>query len=233
MSFTRHQAVGAYQRWEPPAFDEQADAPAAPADNAADAAPVHAPAPVEPDATEETQGPAIQLPTAEEIETMFEDARREGFAAGFVDGAEAARQQVARLAELTDTLDASLARLDGEIAEEVVALAIELARRMVRRTLAEQPAAINEVVREAMQQLPQSRITIHVNPDDAALVREFLAEQGAHQPARLVEDEGVARGGCRLQSENSEIDATLETRWRRILEGIGRANDTRWDAEPS
>lgn len=233
MSFSRHQAVGAYQRWEPPAFDDDREAAApAPAETSADEPPVPEPEPMELTALDGPEEPAIQLPTAEEIETMFEDARREGFAAGFVDGTEAARQQVARLAELADTLDAALARLDGEVAEEVVALAIEVARKMVRHTLADHPAAINEVVRDAMHQLPQSRVTIHVNPDDAALVREFLAEQGGHQPPRFIEDEGIARGGCRLLAEGSEIDATLETRWRRILEGLGRA-DTTWEPDQS
>lgn len=229
MSFARHQAVGAYRRWEPPAFDAAEDdgaaaPPAAPAEPALPAETQREPAPEAP------SEPAIQLPTAADIEAMFEQGRREGFAAGFMDGVEAARQQVARLAELADALDAALLRLDGEIAEQVVALAVDVARKMVRHTLADHPAAINDVVREALQQLPQARVTIHVNPDDAALVREFLAEHAAHAPHRLVEDDTIARGGCRLQSESSAIDATLETRWRRILEGLGRG-DTTWEPE--
>lgn len=230
MSFSRHQAVGAYQRWEPPAFDgDEADSDSA---AAATAPEEYAPPPPPPrDAVPEAPSePPIQLPTAADIEAMFEDARREGFAAGFVDGADAARQQAARLATLADALDDGLAQLDGEIAEQVVALAIEVARKMVRHTLADHPAAINEVVREALQQLPQSRIAIHINPDDAALVREFLAEHGGHQPHRLIEDDSIARGGCKVMSDNSEIDATLATRWRRILEGLGRG-DTTWEPE--
>ncbi|NMG45896.1 flagellar assembly protein FliH [Aromatoleum toluvorans] len=231
MSISRHQAVGAYRRWEPPAFGEteepQADAPppeAAPAapEPAAEAAPMPEPPPA--------PQPEIQLPTAAEIEAMFDEARREGHEAGFAEGAELARQQAGRLAGLADGLDDALKRLDQDVAEEIVALAIEVARQMVRRTLAENPEeAVIETVRAALSQLPQAQVRIHVHPDDVALVRTYLADQPTHLHHHLLEDDTMTRGGCRLQSPASEIDATVETRWRRILEGLGH-RDAHWEA---
>lgn len=223
MSISRHQAVGAYRRWEPPSLGEPEPAPVA-------TTPAEPEPPLQPEMPEvalpELQ-PAIQLPTAADIESMFEDARREGYTAGFAEGAELARQQAERLAGLADGLDQALKRLDQEVAEEIVALAVEIARQMVRQTLADHPSAINDTVRTALQQLPQSQVRIHVHPDDMALVREYLAEQSVHPHPQLVEDDSVTRGGCRLHTPGSEIDATLETRWRRILEGLGRS-DTAW-----
>jgi flagellar assembly protein FliH len=35
----------------------------------------------------------------------------------------------------------------------------------------------------------------------------------------------VAPGGCRVDTEQCEIDATLPTRWRRLLAGLGRSDD--------
>ncbi len=231
MSISRHQAVGAYRHWEPPAFGEaeepQADAPlpeVAPAapEPAAKAAPMPAPPPA--------PQPEIQLPTAAEIEAMFDEARREGHEAGFAEGAELARQQADRLAGLADGLDDALKRLDQDVAEEIVALAIEIARQMVRRTLAENPEeAVIETVRAALNQLPQAQLRIHVHPDDVALARTYLADQPTHLHHQVLEDDTVTRGGCRLQSPASEIDATVETRWRRILEGLGH-RDAHWEA---
>lgn len=225
MSFTRNQATGAYRRWEPLAFDAQDE----PATEIADASPPEpAPEPV----LEELAPPEpqIQLPTAADIEAMFEDARRDGFAAGFAEGAEQARQQAQRIAGVADDLESALARLDDDVAESVVALAVEIARRMVRRTLAEAPEGITDIVRDALNQLPHTQVTINLHPADLALVREYLAEQPGHPQHRLIEDPTVTQGGCRLQAAGTEIDATVETRWRRILEGLVR-HDTAW--EPS
>lgn len=231
MSISRHQAVGAYRRWEPPAFGEAEEpqpqpaeaepTPPAPPEPAVEAAPPSAPPP--------TPQPEIQLPTAAEIETMFDDARREGYEAGLAEGAEFAREQANRLGGLADGLDTALKQLDQEIADEIVALAIEVARQMVRRTLAENPEeALVETVRAALNQLPQAQVRIHVHPDDVALIRTYLAEQPTHLHHQIIEDDSVTRGGCRLQAPASEIDATVETRWRRILEGLGHRGVS-WD----
>jgi flagellar assembly protein FliH len=223
MSVSRHQAVGAYRRWEPPAFD-----PAAPAEapaGAPDASAVAASA--EPVLPEDPPEPPIHFPTADEIETMYEQARTEGQAAGYAEGAAQARAEAARLAALADGLDQALVRLDEGVAEEILALAIEVARRMVRLTLAERPAAVAETVKAALQQLPQNQVRIHLHPDDIALVRAHLADPLEHGHHRLLEDDTVTRGGCRLDAAGSDIDATVETRWRRILEGLA-VSDTAW-----
>lgn len=225
MSISRHQAVGAYRRWEPPSFGE-AEAPEAQTPLPPEPTPVAETAP--PPEPPPPPQPEIQLPTAAEIEAMFDDARREGHEAGFAEGAELARQQAARLAGLADGLDHALKQLDQEVAEEIVALAIEIARQMVRRTLAENPEeAVIETVRAALNQLPQAQVRIHVHPDDVALVRAYLADQPTHLHHQVLEDDTVTRGGCRLQGPTSEIDATVETRWRRILEGLGRRDADR------
>jgi flagellar assembly protein FliH len=178
----------------------------------------------------------IKLPTADEIDSMFEVARREGHALGYGEGRELgyqegaakAGEQASQLAALGSAFDEGLARIDGEIAEEITALAIEIARQVIRHSLADHPAAIVETVRTALQQLPQNQVAIQLHPDDAALVREYLADQLEHGRHQLIEDDTLSRGGCRVRAINCEIDATLETRWRRVLETIGRG-DTTWE----
>ena len=42
----------------------------------------------------------------------------------------------------------------------------------------------------------------------------------------VVEDHRIEPGGCRISSPNCEIDATLATRWKRVIAGLGR--DASW-----
>jgi len=234
MSISRHQAVGAYRRWEPPAFGSEPapalDAPNVDSPHAAEPAPPPAPPQPElappPDLPPDPE-PPVRLPTAADIESMFEDARRDGHEAGYREGAEQARQEAVRIGALADALDEALARLDRDVAEELVGLAIEVARRMVRNALVEQPETVIETVRTALNQLPQGQARIHLHPDDVALVRAHLVEQSGHGHPTLIDDDAISRGGCVVQTAASQLDATLETRWRRVLETLGRP-DTAW-----
>jgi len=266
VSISRHQAVGAYRRWEPEDFDEaegrrkpakrtdgfapaepdefaQATPPPATSEIAAAPARPAAPPPPAPEPVPELP-PDFRLPTAEEIEQLHDEMRRAGFeegrAAGHAEGLEAGRAEgyaegraraeaeAARLAGLADSMDEALRELDGEIAEQLMALAIEMARRMVKLTIAQHPESILETVRAALLQLPQGHAHIQLHPDDLALVRELLGEQLAHAGHRLQENARLARGECLIDGQGAQVDATLATRWRRVLESIGHER-ARWE----
>jgi flagellar assembly protein FliH len=65
-----------------------------------------------------------------------------------------------------------------------------------------------------------------------ALVRDHLGDQLPHINWRIVEDGTLTPGGCRVEVGASEVDATLETRWRRVVEGIGISEDWLAGKEP-
>jgi flagellar assembly protein FliH len=232
MSITRHQAVGAYRRWEPPSFDAprapESDPPPAPEAEPESAAPP--PAPLAP-APQEPPPPTVRLPTAEDIERIHDAAQKEGYAAGYEEGTARGRMEALRLNTLVECLDQALGNIDTEVAEELLALAIEIARQMVRRSLKQDRQVIVDIVKEALQQLPQNHALIHLHPEDATLVRHHLGEQLAHVGNRVIEDERVNPGGCRVEAAGSQIDATVQTRWRRILENLGRS-ECDWDLGP-
>jgi flagellar assembly protein FliH len=62
---------------------------------------------------------------------------------------------------------------------------------------------------------------LHLNPADATSIREQIGEQLQQSGTHIVDDVTVTPGGCSLKAGISEIDATMETRWRRVLESIG------------
>jgi flagellar assembly protein FliH len=210
--------------------------------------PVEDALPATPPAREEAEPapPPVRLPTVEEIEHIHEEARRagfdegfaeghekgcaegretglrEGYEAGFSEGRAAAESEARRLHELAAQLEEALAKLDAEIAEELMSLAIELARKILQQTLAVEPEALVSSIRAVLQTLPQSRAQIHLNPDDLELARGYLGEVLDQAGHVLVEDETVSRGGCRVETPGAQIDATMETRWRRTIEALGR-----------
>jgi flagellar assembly protein FliH len=160
----------------------------------------------------------------------FEAGYREGLAAAKADVARATTAQLARLSDIVSTLGRNLAQIETQVADEVVDFAITLARRIIGESLAARPEVVIDVVREGLQMLGQARAPARLllHPDDARLVRQHLGDQGILNGWTVAEDPAITPGGCRLESAGGELDATLETRWARMLAAFGR--DSRWPA---
>ena len=228
MSGFAPEKLTAYQRWEVAAFDEAEQA----AKRAAEAA---AQAPAEkPTETVETT-PQLVLPTADEIERMHIEAHEQGYAAGHAEGYAAglmaghneglasAQACAAKIDALMDSLQQSLATLDQQVANQLLATAVEIASQVLRQSLHVKPELLLPVVREAVATLyPHGgHPALFAHPDDAALIRTHLGEQLAHSNWRIIDDATLSAGGCRVEAGASEVDATLETRWRRVIDAIG------------
>jgi flagellar assembly protein FliH len=174
------------------------------------------------------------LLTANHVERIQKQAYDEGFARGQADGRQAAQQETeARLAQLGQVLDvlaAPLKELDERVEQELVTLALQAARLLVRRELKADPGLVLAAVREAMAALPAAarQVRVHLHPDDAQLVREHFKPSEDQHSWRVVDDPSLARGGCRLVTETSRIDATVESRLTAIFAaafGGERAHD--------
>jgi len=214
--FIPKEKMTAYQRWELAAFDEAEKEAAAQAVAAAAA----------PEAAEAL--PAVALPTAEEVERIHREAHEAGYAAGYAEGAAAARDEAQQLVALGEHLRNDLQTLDQSVSGQLLALAVEIAGQVLRQSLQLRPELLLPVVREAVATLSlhHGHPALFLNPADAELVRRHLGEQLAHNGWRIIEDTTVTAGGCRIEAGASEVDATLQTRWRRVLEAIG--TDTEW-----
>lgn len=209
----RNQASNAYQKLEfaqfdaPPAPPPQVEAEPMASEDGAENGPLEI-------------APGVQLPTLEDLERIQQDAHREGYAAGYEEGSARGRMEAAELHQLVEALDQAMSRLDQQVAEEIQALAIEIARQVVRDTLAVKPEALLAVVREALLQLPQQAAAVHVHPDDADMLRRYLNEHYEEISHRIVEDSNISPGGCMVESAGAIVDAQVQTRWRRVVENL-------------
>lgn len=224
----------AYQRWEMTSFGDERPGAVAQRQAAAAAPP---PPPAEPVAP---PAPAVPLPTLEEIEAIREGARQEGYAEGQAQGLQAgheagyqdglaqgrieAQEEAARLKEIASSFGDAVTRADEAIAQDVLELAVQLAKNMVRTAFAVRPDLIVPVVREAIDYLPtlQQPALLHLNPEDAPIVKSAMAQELDTGGWRIVEDAQVARGGCRVDTASNQIDAQIASRWQRLTQALGK-----------
>ncbi len=190
------------------------------------------------DTLDDTHGAAssqVTLPTAEAIEQIQQQAHQEGYQEGmrqgreqgYSEGRELAQQEAQRLHKLLTQVSESLQGLDREMAQQLLALSLGIAKQMLRQALAVRPELLLPVVQEAINSLPQANQhpQLKLHPQDAALVRSCLESELAHGHWRLIEDSQITPGGCRLETLQSELDATMENRWQRVLESLGQNGD--------
>lgn len=167
---------------------------------------------------------APHRPTVAEIEAIERQAREEGFNAGLSEGRAMAKReltaQVARLDALFASLERPLADLDADVAGDLAALATLIAERVLGYEITTQPERILNVVREAVAVLPAAtrHLRIHLNPADAAIVREHRAS--LEQEASVVDDASLDRGDVRLESEHSRLDARVRTRLTAVIDSV-------------
>lgn len=172
------------------------------------------------------------LATVAELEDIRQQAHNEGFTqgreAGYAAGIQQARDEAAQMHTLLQNLQVALNQVDDQVAQSLLDLSLEVARQMVRETLQIKPEVILKIVSDAIGGLPHFNQNAHLilHPDDAALVREQMGEQLAHAGWKIFTDAKIERGGCRVETAHSHVDATAEARWKRIVESIGQ--DRSW-----
>ncbi len=211
MSDTPKELQTAYQRWEMNSFGDERPSVVA-----------KRPVPVE-------------LPTEATVAAIREEARligyEEGHAAGYADGLAIGRAEAAKELEHLQTIavefGTALAEADEVIANDVLELALHLAKGMLKNALEVKPELLIPVVREAIEYLPvlQQPALLILNPADAQIVREGIGEELDKGGWRLVEDAHVARGGCKIDTASNQIDAQAPARWARLTAALGKNLD--------
>jgi flagellar assembly protein FliH len=177
--------------------------------------------------------PAVSLPTVDEIEQIHQQAREEGYAAGYragredglKAGTEHAESEVAKLQALLRSFEQGLADADQAISHDLLSLALDLAKQMVREALRIKPELVCTVVRECLRQEPAfsqpAQLLLH--PEDAVLVRQYLNHELNECVISI--DPQLERGGCRIKIGNGHVDATMTTRWHLIARALGQQDD--------
>jgi flagellar assembly protein FliH len=199
----------AYQRWELASFGEE-------------------------QSTQQTSAAAAQQ-AAEQLARERETARQEGHAEGFNQGyseglaagrAEAARETM-RVTQIAQAFEAELTRVNESIADDMLNLALDLAKAMLKTALKVRPELVLPVVSEAIRYLPsvQQPALLVLHPQDAAIVRNHIKDELDKSGWRIAEDLQIERGGCRVETASNQVDASLPVRWQRISDALGKQTD--------
>lgn len=176
------------------------------------------------------------------IESIRQQAYAEGFDHGRLAGGKEVRdaleaqarktadEQARRLAGLFSGAQAELEQIQQGLGDEVLALACDIARQVVRREVVRREA-LRAVVHEALGMAVHDAqpATVHLHPEDIAMLGLDGPDAAWPAPVRLSPDPELSRGGCVVQTSASRIDGTLEQRWKRAVANLGL--DSTWSED--
>jgi flagellar assembly protein FliH len=166
----------------------------------------------------------------------YADAYKDAYAIGYQEGEQAGRtemqvqaaQILSELSELKKSFDNQILNAQNTIGKDLIALAVDLASAMTKHRFHHHADSIIEIVKEAIASLPsiQQPAQIFLHPDDCELMKDLMGEDLVRDGWRLISDYHLTRGGCRIETAQNLVDASVETRWSRLSHALLEHNSS-------
>lgn len=164
--------------------------------------------------------------SAAELERLqkqaWDEAWQKGHEEGLKAGQQAAAAEARKLAQALTALAQPTREMDEQIERELLELALCVAREVIGLELETRPELVQQVIGQALNHLPSAaqEIRVFLNPEDAALMETHQQESLSDGQWEIRADARVRRGGCRIESRSTQVDATLETRIKAIFSRV-------------
>lgn len=156
-----------------------------------------------------------------------EEGHKEGFATGLAEGEQEIRRIASELNNLISSLGQSVLETSNSMAPALLDLALDVARAMTKSALKARPEIVIDVIRDAISALPETQgpLAVYLHPEDITLVNAHLAQDATESNWKLIADDTIERGGCRITTAANQVNAENQTRWKRIAESLGKQSD--------
>ncbi|KGD81385.1 flagellar assembly protein FliH [Pantoea sp. PNA 14-12] len=152
----------------------------------------------------------------------FNEGQKAGYDAGFQQGLADAQQQQAplqaRMQQLVTEFQNTLESLDSVIAARLMQLALEAARSVIGQATTVDGSALLRQIQGLLQQEPMfsGKPQLRVHPDDLLRIEQTLGPTLDLHGWRLLADNTLHPGGCKLSAEDGDLDASVATRWQEL-----------------
>lgn len=175
----------------------------------------------------------INAQVLERLKEVQEKAYKEGYDLGLIEGTEKSFQenQVA-LTERLALMEVQLKRIeelkthllvDNEAA--LVKLVFQIAKKMAMRDLEEHRDAVWEILKDVMSEMQaDERIVVKLAAEDLFFLEGLQDKSGKKieslERVKFVTDDTIKPGGCMIETEFGNVNATVEERVERVWQTL-------------
>ena len=161
----------------------------------------------------------------------LQEGHQQGFDQGQIEGLTLGKSQIDEQAAhwklLAEQLTKPLAQMDEQVEQQLVYLALRLAKSLIRHEAKTSPDLLLTSLKEAVALLPcaEEGITLSLHPEDLQLIRDVYSEEECQRRGWTLQAEpALQRGDLQLASRTSSIDWMLEERIDNLLRNFLRSN---------
>lgn len=186
---------------------------------------------------------SVEVDDKARIDMELKRARELGYSEGLEhgrrDGQAETAAAAAALDQLLKHLTEPVAELEPDLERAILALAVEIARRVVLHEISVNPAHLQSILRECLRHVPvrHGLLRLRVSPADYEILLANAVEL-SEDGLEVLADSTLSHGGCVLEvasaapvgpdrdwqanadDESGEVDARIERRWRQVLAAL-------------
>ena len=178
--------------------------------------------------TGEQPAPALE----EHTDLTEKEGYDKGFAQGEKDGYELgetrARKIIEKIEGLLDEMVGLKSGLVRQYEKDMLATIFATAEKVVHTHVAMNDTAVKDNILAALELVAEKReVTLKINPEDFEYVEklrpELFSSHTQIKSVMITSDPAVTRGGCRLETSNGDVDASIESQLKIIQQSLKEA----------
>lgn len=151
----------------------------------------------------------------------FLRGKQEGIAEGERRAMASVTPAIARLNQTIQELSQLRPKFRKEAEEDVVRLSVAIAKRVLHRELAIEPAALLGLTRAAMDRLDARELhRVRIHPADATQVQEDLRTMSLPKAVEVIPDSTLERGAVVFETSRGTLDASIGVQLDEIERGL-------------
>lgn len=162
----------------------------------------------------------LELLERDTLKAAEEQGQQRGYEAGW----NAAHNERVALVQATKTLEDEFESFKSQLSDKLLDLAVMVSQKVIADTLAVQTGHASELLNQVLEsmQLHSKAITLRAHPATIRMLESQFGDQQMLGNLRMIEDPQQLQGGFVLQHPEGEVDASIQTRWLRAIEALGR-----------
>ncbi len=167
----------------------------------------------------------------DKAEYEYKVSQNRGYQDGYQEGIEQGKEEIIEKAKnifmraqsiIEEAVEIKLKSIE-ENEKELIVLAIEIAKKIIRQEVLVNPEIVRNNLYEAVKKVPVSRkLKIILNWEDLEYVKNIkdtiISEMHGVDKVEIVEDKNMEKGGCVLETSMGTIDASINAQLEKIYD---------------
>jgi len=155
----------------------------------------------------------------EERKTWYEKGLQEGEEKGIKAGEDQIKDLLDNLKKVLDDINSKRNDILHEAEKTIIGLAFNISKEIIKKELEEDKELIVDIVQDALKfATDEGKVILRLNPEDLNIIQEkiFFPSTKGGKNIEITGDKSISQGGCYIETNAGEIDATLETRLKEM-----------------